>query len=845
MPSSVNVRESDARAEVVALLVASLASAVIMTAGVVYGGEALFPETSLSILLAAAVFLGAAGGSILALWRILATTRRALKGARDDADKLKQQLSVAEAVIGGEPQILILWDEGMQPTVVNHTLRGIRGLPHDNVQLVGFGSWLERNSVEKLRQSVDKLLRLGRPFNMIIKTAAGGHLEADGRASSGRAVLRLRDIAGYKRDISRIIDGHEGLARDIRSSRALLNALPFPVWLMDTTGRITWVNAAYVEAVEAQSDEEVVDRQIELLEVRQRDAVARTVRTEPTFRRQLNLTTRGERRVHEVIVHKLDDGSAGAAIDLAAFEAAQDPQNRRTAPFDRILDRLSSAIAVFDADNRLAYFNSAYQELWDFDEDWLRSAPRDTDVLDRLREAGRLPEVVNYPEWRSSFLAMAASPAGEREDWWHLPEGRVLHVISEQRQDGGVTHLFVDETERLALASRFNELNRVQSETIDSLKEGVAVFATDGRLKLSNSAFAAVWRLEPEQLSTNPHIDEIIAAAQGLYRDHGTWQQLKLAITALSDERLPIDGQMVRTDNSVIDYATMPLPDGATLITFTDVTYSKRYERALIERNEALVAADRLKSQFIGRVSYELRTPLTNIIGFTELLDSALFGDLSDKQREYVGDISASSKTLLNIIDGLIDLATIDAGSLELKPEEVDVRELIDAAALGVHERAVRSNLILDIAIADDAKTFVADKARMRQVLYNLLSNAVGFSPEGGTVMIGCWREDGRMVFQVEDNGIGIPPDAMERVFEPFESDSRGSQHRGAGLGLTVVKNLVELHGGEIALESTAGEGTRVTVMLPEHGAARSGHNGQQDPLQVAREAVEARRRTR
>lgn len=845
MPSSVNVRETGSRAELIVLLSASVASAMMLTAGVVYGGEVLFPGASLSLLLAGAVILGAAGGSILALWRSLVATREALDEAREEAETAKQQLSVAEAVIGGEPQILILWDDGLQPNVVSHTLRGIRGLPQDNAQLVGFGSWLERNSAEKLHQSIDKLLRLGRPFNMIIKTSAGGHLEADGRASSGRAVLRLRDIAGYKRDLSRIIDGHEGLARDIRSSRALMDTLPFPVWLMDSTGRIVWVNSAYVEAVEAASDEEVIDRQIELLEVRQRDMVARAVRTSPTFRRQLNLITRGERRAHEVIVHKLDDATAAAAIDVAAFESEHGEAHVRGAAFDRIFDRLPAAIARFDANNRLVFFNRAYQQLWQFDEAWLRSSPKDTDILDRLRELGRLPEVVNYPEWRARVLGINGAPAEEREDWWHLPDGRVLHIFTELRQNGGLTQLFIDETERLALESRFNELIRVQSETIDSLKEGVAVFATDGRLKLFNSAFASVWQLSYETLESGPHIDEIIAEAQSLYRDYQTWEQLKLAITALSDERLPIDGQMVRTDNSVIDYATMPLPDGATLITFTDVTYSKRYERALVERNEALVAADRLKSQFIGRVSYELRTPLTNIIGFTELLESELFGELTEKQREYVGDISASSKTLLNIIDGILDLATIDAGSMELKLEEVDVRELIDAAALGVHERAVRSNLMLDIAIADDAKTFVADKARVRQVLYNLLSNAVGFSPEGGTVLINCWRENGRMVFQVEDSGIGIPEDALERVFEPFESHSRGSKHRGAGLGLAVVKNLVELHGGDITLESAPGEGTKVTVRLPEHGIARQTQDTQQDTILPAREAHEAKTRNR
>src|SRR5690606_22287254 len=216
-------------------------------------------------------------------------------------------------------------------------------------------------------------------------------------------------------------------------------------------------NKAYVEAVEAANEDEVIERQIELLEVRQRDAVARAIRNTPTFRRQLNLVTRGERRVHEVIVHKLDDASAAAAIDLSSLSPTQGERTQEVPKFDRILDRVSAAIAVFDADNRLSFFNLAYQNLWEFDRKWLKTSPKDTDILDRLRELGRLPEVVNYPEWRASVLAPAA-PGVEREDWWHLPDGRILHVISQHRPDGGLTQLFVDETERLALESRFNEL---------------------------------------------------------------------------------------------------------------------------------------------------------------------------------------------------------------------------------------------------------------------------------------------------------------------------------------------------------------------------------------------------
>ena len=280
---------------------------------------------------------------------------------------------------------------------------------------------------------------------------------------------------------------------------------------------------------------------------------------------------------------------------------------------------------------------------------------------------------------------------------------------------------------------------------------------------------------------------------------------------------------MTRPDGVVIDFAVMPLPDGATLITFADVTDAKRYEQALVERNEALVAADRLKTHFIGHVSYELRTPLTNIIGFSELLASPMFGDLNDKQREYLTDIMSSSSTLLAIIDDILDLATIDAGTLELKLAPVGARALIDAAILGIRERAIRARLTIDIAVADDATEFMADEARVRQVLYNLLSNAVGFSKPGGTVRLTCWREAGRWSSPSKTRASAYRRIRVGGVFERFESRSHGSEHRGAGLGLSIVKSLVELHGGTIDFSSEEGHGTRVTVRIPERPVVAAG----------------------
>ncbi len=768
---------------------------------------------TIGALVGAALVLGAV--SVFQVTRLL---RRDVIAARAQTRDLHQRLATAESIFKAEPQVLIAWEPGQPLRVLTHALTSVAGVPETTRELTRFGGWLDAPSAVDLKAGLDELFETGRAFNVLLKTQAGGHLEAEGRTAGGRAILRLKDLVGYKRELARILETHHTLRRDIEGCRALLDTLPSPAWIKGHDGRITWVNRAYRTAVEASSDADIFQRQIELLESRQRQAVERSLASGTPYRERLPLVVAGERKPHELVVVAVTGGQAAVALDIGAVEAAQGELDRQSAAYERTLDKVATAVAIFSPDRRLAYFNEAYRTLWQLDPAWLKTQPVESAVLDRLRETGRLPETPNYRDWKAKFLNRVRE-AASADEHWHLPDGRTLHIIAENRDDGGITYSYVDETERLALESRYNQQIRSQRETLDSLKEGVAVFGTDGRLKLSNRAFAAIWQLDDAVTSTKPHIDAVIAAISTLHDDPDTWGTLSRAITAFSDDRRPLDGTMTRADQSLIAYAAMPLPDGATLITFTDITDAKRYERALEERNDALITADRLKSQFIGHVSYELRTPLTSIIGLNELMSSPLIGSLNPKQREYLGDITSSSKTLLALVDDILDLATIDAGTLELKLTPVSVSQVIDAAIEGVRDRAIQAKLTIDIGIADDAETFLADEDRVRQVLYNLVSNAVGFSRHGDTVKISAWRENSELRFQVEDTGLGVPPDQQARVFDRFESRPHVSNHRGAGLGLSIVKSLVDLHGGSVAFDSTPGQGTRVTVAFPLRSA--------------------------
>jgi signal transduction histidine kinase len=484
----------------------------------------------------------------------------------------------------------------------------------------------------------------------------------------------------------------------------------------------------------------------------------------------------------------------------------------------RTLDQLPTAVAIFDAKQHLVFHNAAYRQLWAVEQAFLETRPSDSEILDRLRASRKLPEQADYRGWKTNVLA-AYRATGPQESWWHLPDGRTLRVVTSPNPQGGLTYLFDDVSERVHLEARYNGMLRVQGETLDTLTEGVAVFGTDGRVKLSNRAFGKIWKLAPDAIAAQPHIDEMIKLCAPLFADEAAWGDLRGAIAGLPEMRMGVTCRMERRDGSVFDCAAQPLPDGATLLTFIDMTAGVNVERALTEKNDALERAARLREEFVHHVSYELRSPLTNIIGFTQLLGDETIGALNPRQREYASHIMRSSSALLAMINDILDLASIDTGAMELVRETVDIRDTIEAAARGVEDRLAESAVTLHIETPANIGNFVADGKRVRQILFNLLSNAVGFSSPGQSIRVTASKSAGEVVLQVTDQGRGIPAEVKAKVFERFESHTLGTRHRGVGLGLSIVRSFVELHGGRVELASAPDAGTTVTCIFPASGA--------------------------
>jgi signal transduction histidine kinase len=770
-----------------------------------------------------ATALALLGFSVVAAILLMRTRLRAARSEallRADIGELQAQADRFRALLFAEPQILISWVAGdNRPRIAGDTspLMPQDSQNHQPQRILAFGTWLPPEPARQIDHAVDALREAGEGFLLNLTTSNGRSIEAMGRAIGGQAVLRIRELGGVRRELAESNLRHKTLLEETELLRDFATAVPWPVWARSAQGELRYANPAYARATEASGVADAVQRNLELLESDQRDDVGRALTDNSSFTARLPIVVGGERRIYDVLALKLNGGSAGIAVDASEATALSAALVRMAEAHRRTLDQLSSGVAVFDGQRRLAFYNDSYRRLWDLDRAFLDSNPDDSSVLDRLRAARKLPEQPDFRAWKAR-LHEAYRAVEPEKDTWYLPDGRAVSVVTTPNPEGGVTYLFDDVTESLDLARRFDGLIRVQRETLDNLAEAVAVFGSNGRAQLFNPAFARMWKLSPEALRDEPHIETVEAWCKPLFDDANIWRTLREAVTAI-ENRVEVPLKLERKDGSVLDCMTMPLPDGATMLTFQDISDTENVERALRERNEALETADQMKVDFVHHVSYELRSPLTTIIGFAHFLSDPVTGPLMPKQAEYLGYITTSTNALLAIINNILDLATIDAGAMSLNLGSIDIRKTIEAAAEGIQDRLATDRIELKVDVDLNIGSFVGDERRVVQVLYNLLANAVGFSPQDAAIGLSAKRNEHTVIFTVTDSGPGIPPDLKDKVFDWFESHSNGSRHRGAGLGLSLVRSFVELHGGKVDFP-VVGKGTTVRCTFPIDQAA-------------------------
>ncbi len=763
-----------------------------------------------------AIALGAAGFGVLALLALRSLRkdgRQALHKAHNQVAALRAQLDEYEALLSGTRELTILWAQnGSAPKFLGQAAAVLP--PGRRAEAVlDFSSWLKDSDCTTLAHALEVLKVQGQGFDLQLSARDGRVMRATGWVLGGGAALRLRP-AFLQPEREPLADPRPLIA-DLNSACAILGLLSKPAFARDTTNKLIFANPAYLQLAQSLGKKGSESHPPEMLEPAslKRHLVA-VGGTEAPVR--LTIAFPDSRRF-DLVEFQVAGGKAGYLTPLTDSQPA--PLEGLQNHINGIIDALATPIAIFNANRELVQFNRAYASLWGLDLTWLKLGLDERTILDRLRTQGLLPAEPDYKAWRAKHLESYTLKVPRESDPWHLPDGRTIKVISAPAgPKGGVIYVFEDITERLILESRNRALSNVQRETINALSEGVAVFGTNGRLALFNPRFSALWKLPMNELGLNPHVDGILDLAAKAMPEDGArvWDELKRAVVDLNPTRSDATGRIARADGRLLDYAIIRLPDGQTMMTFVDVTESTNYSRVLKERNDALVTADRMKDIFVQNVSYELRSPLTNIIGFADLLASGEFGELNERQRSYTDYIRASSTTLGVLIDNILDLTTVDAGMTELHPELQDVPSLVEKAKAGLAaifpqtSTSLAPKLVIDIA--PGLPPFIADGTRIVQILYNLLSNAARFSDPNGEVRLSVTPRGKRIVFAVEDEGDWLSEGLTAQT---LDTPVVAGRQRGAALGLVVAKTFANLHGGTLNFERREPKGTRVVVNLP------------------------------
>lgn len=650
-----------------------------------------------------------------------------------------------------------------------------------------------------------------RPFSVIT-----GIFRQPRRARRG-APERRRAPEEQEKAVLRLTQENEKLKTDLKHYSTILNMAPFPIWQRDEDLKVRFYNLSYSAAVEDIADASAAGETPELDHRIRSMARAALDSGKPQTERR-HIVVGGERRLYQVSELPVPDEHmlVGCAVDMTDLDLLKEDLARHVAAQDDLLESSASAMAIYGADMRLKSFNYAFVSLWKLDEIWLDTQPTYAEVLETLREKRKLPEQANFQQFKQQQIKLFTDLIEPREEFFYLPDGRSLRVIAIPHALGGILFAYEDVTDRLALERSYNTLIAVQRETIDHLQEGVALFGEDCRLKLYNPGYLKLWQIDPELAKSEPHICDLLDTRRHMFAVED-WEAFRARHLEDFQVREFRSKRIERSDGMIVEWRKIPLPDGATLISNFDVTAATLVERSLRERNEALQEADKLKTEFLANVSYELRSPLTSISGFSEMLKAEYFGSLSEKQKEYVESIHQSSQHLMQLINDILDLASIEAGYMRLLVSEFDIHAMMKSVLSLTGERAKQYDLKVKLDCPAGIGGMWGDETRIKQMLFNLLSNAIKYSQSGQAITLGAKAEgeDG-IVLWVADEGQGIPAEEQAAVFEKFykgksqeAARAKSGQRSGTGLGLSIVKSFIELHGGTVALYSEPGRGTR------------------------------------
>ncbi len=661
----------------------------------------------------------------------------------------------------------------------------------------------ESNEQEGIRLAFASLKKESRPINLTITAKRGQHtyrLSAHCfRGNAKWAVITLHDVTFLEAEKTALRLECKMLTTSLGFYKSTFDHLPWPVWIR-RDHELLYCNPICAQLLDTKQFEDsdltasLIDR--DLLNSAQPKAII----------------FNGERRLYHFQEKEFSkEIKMGFGEDLTKVYAQEKTLQNHLASYREVLESLSAGVAIYDADQNMRYFNQAYMRMFDFDESWLHKNPHLSEVLDDLRSRRLLTEHPDYNAYKREQIQSLQDLITPIENLDHLPDGRSIRIIASPHPMGGSFYIFEDLTDRLNLEAKYNTQLAVHKATLDNLFEGVAVFGSDNRLQFANKAFEKLWRLEPDSMRKGESLSTLAEHARHLLDPSKDWKQYKNRVMDLVTDRQPKMRKIHRQDGSTVEFSYVPLPDGSNFMSYYDVTDHILLEKAFEEKKMAQQNADRLKSEFISNMSYEMRTPLNAIIGYSELLAKEYAGNLNTQQQTYCTDILTSSKRLLNLVSNILDLAMIESGHIQLKRETCDFWEIFQDTLENYNAQRDQNNAPLKTKVPLEKAFITADSKHLKQALGTLLIHATSGIETHNNITFKMAQENEKVSIDI------TLPCSHNDDRTSSENQSSLICHLAPGktLGISLAQHIFEAHGGQFQQKTNGSKITTIHLEFP------------------------------
>lgn len=764
-----------------------------------------------------------AAATVLAFWAFRLRARLRRLGEAAEAGKLAETRAAEalEALTLARADGALIWRGAELAGAVGFAESATRRLAGER----GVNAWrLAAETVASpqtagfLAAAMRRLCERGTAFDFDIPCVDGRLRRAEGRTVGGRAVVRLLDETEARREL--VAAAAQSAAADRERLRLLtaLDLAPLLVWRRDRSGRLTWANAAYAKAVEAETSAAAVAAEVELLsgEKSGTAALARLAReTGRPQRARRKLAISGALRSLELLETPTEEGSLGYAQDLTREAEAEAALRRHEEASEQTLDAVRVGLALFDREERLSFCNQAMARLWSMGDAEIAARPTLGEAFDHLRARRRLPEERDYGVWRAEQMRLIRALSGQQvfDSYWHRPDGRTVHVGWRAHPLGGVLAVFEDVTESLALKSQYKSARSTQRTMLSHLREGVALFGSDGALQLANQAFVEIWNL-PDFGEARPHVTEIARLCGALYDDPNMWDGVVAQVAGAGDPRRFWRRALRRRDGSTVQMAAAPLPDGATLLT------TLRADEALEGPPPAPGAAESagaaaLKPRVlraIGSAGQDLRTSLNVISGFANALEQGERGPLGGAQAEAARQIRVAAHELRQWVDELVDYARIVSQEERLEFVRLQVSETLRPIFGWLGQQAAARGVGLK-ADLPDLGWATADPARLGHAVYNVAGALIRSARPGRAILVEASSDSAEIRILARGEGLSLPPEMSAALAAPRDPEDWPELSL-PGMQLALARRILRRHGGDLELREEPSRGVEALMRL-------------------------------